>query len=242
MAGTTSGTRNFDLSNGSVTIEAFDRIGMRPTDLSRLHFRSARTSLNLELQQWSNRGVNLWEVQPFTLQIVAGQAVYTAGTGVTNIPPGTQMMLDVYRSFINGAGPGMNIDTIMLPIGRDDYAEYPNKLQPGIPTTYWFEKLTSPTLTLWQPPEQGYPQWAVSGYLMNRIQDANLGGGEIPDVPYRAMDALCAGLAKRLAEKYKPARFALAKTQADDAWKEFTDQDQEDRPLSFQPQVQRYFR
>src|ERR1700744_6113867 len=97
-----SGTYNWGLTNADILIEAFDRAQVRPTALTREHLISARRSLNLELQTWANRGVNLWEVQPFTLQIVRGQATYTAGNGVTNISPNTVSMLDVYYSIING--------------------------------------------------------------------------------------------------------------------------------------------
>ena len=85
----TSGTYAFDMPIGDVVIEAFDRCEVRGTALTRNHMLSARRSINLELLEWSNRGVNLWAVKPFSLQIVVGQATYVAGNGVTNISPAT---------------------------------------------------------------------------------------------------------------------------------------------------------
>lgn len=240
--GQPSGTYGFNPDLASLTIEAFERCGIHAAALTRDQLASARRSLNLELVAWSNRGVNLWEVKPFTLQIVAGQADYTAGSGVTNISANTVTMLDVYRSVINGGGSGVNIDTIMLPISRQQYAELPNKAQSGTPTVYWYQKLESPILTVWQPPISGYPTWSIGGYYLSRIQDAYAVGGQTPDVPYRGLDALAAGLAARLAQKFAAAKFELLKLEAKQSWEEFADADREYTPIYYQPRVDAYWR
>lgn len=239
-----SGTYNFSLTNSDIVIEAFDRCRVRSTALTRNHLISARRSLNLELQKYVISGVALWEVVPFTFQLQTGVAVYTAGTGVTNIPLNTVTMLDVYFSLINGGGAGVNIDRILLPMSRTDYAQFSNKLQPGQPTMYWYEKLGSPQMTIFQPPTaaNAYPNAQISGYAMLRCQDANLGSAETPDIVYRGLDALCAGLATRLALKYVDDAELRAeiKQEAKDAWELFSDDDREDVNISILP-AQGYF-
>lgn len=240
--GSPSGTYAFNPDIASLTVEAFERCGIHATALTRQQLASARRSLNLELVSWANRGVNLWEVKPFTLQIVAGQANYTAGSGVANISANTVSMLDVYRSIINGGGTGVNIDNIMLPISRQQYAELPNKLQSGTPTVYWYQKQESPILTVWQPPISGYPTWSIGGYYLSRIQDASAVSGQTPDVPYRGLDALSAGLARRLAVKFAPERLPVLTAESKEAWLEFADADREDTPIYYQPNIAPYFR
>ena len=83
---TSSGTYNFGLDNGSLVVESFERLGIMPVELTRQHFLSSRRSLNLEMQAWTNRGVNLWEVQSFTVELAVGQITYAAGAGLANIP------------------------------------------------------------------------------------------------------------------------------------------------------------
>lgn len=233
-----SGTYTWDLDNASLMIEAFDRCEIRPTAITRDQFLSGIRSLNLELRSWSSRGVNLWSVQAFTIRAVTNQATYAAGTGVSNISPYTVSILDMFWSQIDGGGTGINIDRIMLPMSRTEYDELSNKLQPGQPTQYWFEKTVPVNLTIYQPPEQGYPYYQFSGHLLTRIQDANLTAAETPDIDPLGYDALCAGLAKRLALKFAPTKFATLKVEAKESWNEFADTNREDAPIRILPTSQ----
>lgn len=86
---TTSGTYNFELSNTDIVLEAFDRCEVRPAALTTEHMISAKRSVNLELQTWSNLGVNLWCVDLITIPMVQGVPTYT-------LPKETVSLLDVY--------------------------------------------------------------------------------------------------------------------------------------------------
>ena len=238
---TSSGTYNFGLDNGSLVVESFERLGIMPVELTRQHFLSSRRSLNLEMQAWTNRGVNLWEVQSFTVELAVGQITYAAGAGLANIPQQIQNLLELYYTVINGGGSGVNTDRIMLPIGRDDYAAYPNKLQQGTPTTYWYQKLEVPQVTVYQAPIEGYPTVQLGGNALLRMQDANINGTETPDIPYHAIDALCDGLAVRLARKFAPTRMRDAVEAAKQSWSDFVTMDQEDAPRSFDMDFSGYF-
>lgn len=87
---TTSDTYNFNLSNADIVLEAFDRCGIRPTSLTRQHMQSAVRSVNLALQTWGNRGVNLWAVDLQTIPMQQGVTTYT-------LPSDTVSLLDAYR-------------------------------------------------------------------------------------------------------------------------------------------------
>lgn len=237
--GTSSGTQTFSPSNAQIVFEAFDRIGIRPPEVTRHHMQSAQTSFNLELQAWSNRGgVNLWEMVQAQLTLVEAQATYT-------LPQNLVTITEMFYTTVNGNGAGYNSDRIMVPITRTQYAMIPNKLQPGTPTQYWLERLESPVVTIWQPPFAGTPAYVINYNYLQRIDDAFLASGQIPDIVYRATDALCAALAYRLAVKFAAPERAAAlvpflKGEAQEAWNDFVTNDQEDGPMIMQPNVGGY--
>jgi len=235
----TSNSYTFAPSNAELTIEAFARCGMPAQALLREHFFEARRSLNLELATWSLRGINLWEVDatPQVIPLAANTAVYV-------VDPETVTITDMYYSIVGGGGPGEDIDRIMLPMSRTEYAETPNKMQPGVPTRFWFQKLIAPQVTIWQVPQsnQVAPNFVLKFYRLRRIQDANPKMGEQPEVIWKFLDALCAGLAKRLAVKYAPERYAILEKESAAAWLLAADEDREDVPIQIRPDLSGYFR
>lgn len=240
--GSTSGTYGYAPSNFSVVLEAFDRCRIRPANIDRHMGPSARNSLNLEMLDWSNSGLNLWKVISGTINLVAGTATYLLDQSI-------ETLTEVYYTQVNGAGAGQNNDRIMVPITRTQYAMTPNKGTQGTPTQYWLQMLAVPQVTLLQVPQIGAPNYVVNWYGLQRMQDANLGGGEAPDIVYRAYEALTAKLALRLWTKFgdpDPAKFAahraVLKEEAETAWNNFQTRDQETGPMLIQPAVGGYGR
>ena len=84
-----SGTYDFFLDNAGIVNEAFSRCGIRPSSLVREHFFAATRSLNLALQSWSNKGVNLFQVDLQSIPLVQGTATY-------DLPSSTVNILDAY--------------------------------------------------------------------------------------------------------------------------------------------------
>lgn len=241
--GQPSGTQNFGLSNGMLLLEAFERCGIDDPEIVRNKIRTAQISLNLELIRFCSpaRGASLFNIlYGQTITLVPGQAVYT-------IPASTLAITEMWYTTINGNGAGYNNDRIMVPITRTQYAMLPNKLQPGLPTQFWYERIPVPQVTIWQPPAQGAPNYQITYNALQRADDAGVTGGETPDVPYRALDALAARLAYRIAPKVLPrsewgAVLPMLKQQADDAWADFATEDQEDGPMIMQPNVAAFAR
>jgi hypothetical protein len=240
---TTSGTYQWSPSIADLFLESFARIGVQPPNVTRAHVAHARRSTNLLSVAWTNRGINLWAIDLQTINLLPGIATYP-------VPPETMTVLDVYYSQVNGAGAGLNADRIMTPMSRDDYAEIPNKLQPGAPTRYWFEKLadSNGNITIWQPPlaEQASPNFVVNYYRFRRMQDAVPTMGQTPDIHYRFLDVFAAELAVRLAEKFKPELIAQPGNRleraAAQAWQEASETDREDTPISIMPMLGGYGR
>lgn len=233
--GSSSGTYTFAPDNASIVTEAFDRINLPPQALERHHLISARSSLNYSMQTFSNKGVNLWKVVNGTINLVAGQAPYTMRTDLVDIT-------EVYYTTVNGNGSGYNSDRFMTPLTRTEYAMLPNKLQPGTPTSYWFQRLQTPILTIWQPAAAGAPNYVINWFGLQRLQDAGIGGGETPDMVYRGLDALVGDLAWRLAVKFAPDLQQARKADAQEAWDMFVANDQEAGPVLMQPAIGIYGR
>ena len=57
----TSGTTTFNLTIDDLVEEAYERCGIRTA--SGYDLKTGRRSLNLLLQEWNNRGINLWKVE-----------------------------------------------------------------------------------------------------------------------------------------------------------------------------------
>ncbi len=240
-----SGTWNFALSNFSIVADAFERIQIPPESTTPQQLISARNSLNLELLEWSNRGFNFWKLTSGTINLVVNQATYV-------LPSTLVTLTELWYSVVNGGGTGVNQDRIMVPIDRTSYAQIVNKLQPGIPTQYWLQMLSpAPQITIWQVPQSGQvaPAAVLNWYGLEQIEDANVSGAETPDIHYRATEALIAGLALRLCEKFGPtqpqARQAMMlekKTLADNAWNNLERRDQEPGYITFRPNIFAYGR
>lgn len=226
----TSGTYDFNPSLGELTIYAYQLIGVRPTALLQEHMDAARMATNMMFTRWSNEGVNLWQVVLNTTALVQGQSTYT-------VDASTVVILDAYISTTSGSS---TTDRIILPISRTEYASYPNKQQQGFPTVFWFNRLLSPTVTLWPVPDG--TQTSLKYYSVLRIQDANLTGTEETDIPPIWLEAMAYGLAYRLAQIWAPEKAALFKPQADESYQIAADQNIETAQQYISPQISSYFR
>ena len=225
---TTSGTYAFNPALGEIVLYAYQNIGVRPTAVLQEHMESARMATNMMLSRWSNQGVNLWAVDLITAPLVQGQSTYP-------VDGNTIMVLDAYTTTDSG------IDRVIMPISRTEYASYPNKAQQGFPTSYWFDRLVSPTITLWPVPD-GSSATILKYYRVRQVQDANLQNGENAEIPYRWLEAFADGLTYRLARIWAPQMAQLLKGQADESYQIAATQDVETVNTYISPQISGYFR
>lgn len=235
---TASGTYNFSLSNGEAVLAAFERCQLRLPELRQEHLASARRELNLLFAELANRQVNLFKVELNTINLVQGTATY-------DVPARTVMILDSYRSINTGSSNQTNI--YMTPISRTEYASYATPQTQGPPTVYWFDRLISPTVTFYPTPDGNGP-YVWNYYSCAQMQDANLPGGETPDVVYRALSMLVAGLAYYLSLSWPPAGVdqlafqASRKAEFDRSFMFFAGQDVENVNFAILPQLSGYYR
>ena len=201
-----SGTFTYSPSLGELVLYAYSLCGIRRTALTQEHMADAKTAVNLLLADWLNQGVNLWQVELVTIPLVQGTGTYT-------MDPSVFVILDGYVTVGTGVAA---TDRIILPIGRSEWASYPNKQQQGFPTVFWMDRLLTPTVTLWPVPDG--QEVSASFYCLQQAQDANYDSGQQPDVPYAWLKALAYGIAEGLCPIYAPERYAMIKPIAADAY------------------------
>lgn len=223
---TTSGTYTFNPALGEITLYAFDLIGIRPTALLQEHMQSARMATNMMLGRWSSQGVNLWAVDLVTTPLVQGTSTYA-------VDASTIVILDMYV-VVDG------IDRIITPVSRTEYASYPNKATEGMPTVAWFDRLLSPTITLWPVPDGN--QTSLKYYRVRQIQDANFTSGQNVEIPYYFLEAFAQGLAYRLAMIWAPEKAQLLKMVADESYQIAASQNVEQSNFYIAPSLGGYFR
>ena len=231
MTSATSGTFGFSPSVGEIVLDAFARIGVPQTEVSQMHLNRAMREANYWLSSISNRGPNLWTVDLQSVTLVQGTPTYT-------VPPETVMILDLYIE--QGDETGSPNSRLLSSIDRSDYAALSNKLQQGPPTSFWFDRLISPTISLWPCPDGGGP-YTLKYFRYRQVQDAGVAGAQTPEVPYLFLDAFVAGLAHRLARCYKPELVAQLKADADEAWQIAATQNTENSPMGLAPGISIYW-
>lgn len=217
-------------SLGEVGLYAFARVGVKPTALLQEHMFDLRMAANMVQMDLANRGVNLWKVELVSQPLTQGVATYPVEANVI-------LILDCYRT--QGTGEE-TIDQILLPVSRSEYASYPNKQQQGVPSTYWNDRLLSPTISLYLTPDGTWP--TLNYYVVRQQMDANLANGGNLDLPSVAFKAFTDFLVAELALTYDKANYMLFSTVAEKSWQRFSDTNIETAAQYILPQMNGYFR
>ena len=237
----TSDTYTFNPGLGELTLYAYNLVGIRNTAVLQEHMEAARMASNMLCSRWSNMGVNLWAVDLVTTPLVTDEKTYA-------VDANTVAILDAY---VQNDDSGANIDRIILPVSRTEYASYPNKEQQGFPTVYWFDRLISssrstgsagPSVTLWPVPNTDNGPQSLKYYRVRQIQDSALQNGQTVEIPYLWLEAFAYGLALRLAQIWNPAAVAMIKPMADESYQIAADQNVEQAATYISPMISGYFR
>jgi len=229
---TSSGTYNFSVSNGEVVLAAYERIKVFAPEIVAKHMTTARRELNLLLAEAANKQVNLWKVDLVSVPLTNAVTTYP-------VDPNTVMILDAWVTTNTGSAAAN--DLTITPISRSEYASFSNKASPGRPTSYWFDRLIAPEITLWPVPNNA--TFTLNYYRCIQMQDANLAGGETPDLPYLWLDWFIAGMSHRLARVYSTMEMEKQrKLDAMEAWTIAATQNTENVPMSLKPTISTYYR
>ncbi len=233
----------FQADLGAMTLYAYQLLGLRPTSLLQEHIESARMATNMLLSRWSAEGVNLWEVEPFDIPLVAGQGTYLAPDDIVGL-------LDVFVRQPNAGYEAQDmggLDRIMMSVGRSEYVSYPDKQQKGFPTVFWFNQQLDSTINIWPVPDNN--NLRLMGYYLRQIPlvgtqaQSNASGQprNVPEIPLYFQEAFVYGLASRLALMWAPDKAAMLDALSKEAYQAASEQNVEDTPIYFSPQTRGYF-
>jgi hypothetical protein len=225
-----SNTYNFAPTLGEAGLYALSRCDVKKTAILQEHLFDLRMAANLVCMDFSNKGVNLWQVELITQALTQGQATY-------EVDPAVVVILDMYRT----QNPGLEdqSDQIMLPISRSEYASYTNKNQQGVPSTYWNNRLLAPTFTTYLTPDGTWPQ--ISYYAVKQLMDANLANGGSVDIPPVWFKAFVDALVAELSLTYAFEKFQVFKAVADASYLVAAEQNVEVASQYILPQIGSYF-
>lgn len=226
-----TGTYAYSPAFSSLVLTAFSRLQIRRTEITAEHMADADQECNLVQVDMSNRLPNLWRRELYEQELTAEDGEYT-------LPA---RMMAIQAAYLTKDDGDTTSDTIIWPLSGAEYAALPNKDQTGIPTSYFYNRQTTPTITLWPVPDDTFT-YTLKLAIFSQIQDANLTAGYTPDLPYRFFDAFVAKLAHRLSRIYKPEIEDKRKQDADDAWAVAAREDQEDVPIMISVGSEGYWR
>lgn len=215
---TTSGSRDFDLDVGEIIEEAYERCGLESR--TGYDLKTARRSLNIMFADWANRGLNLWTVEQSTQALTDGTASYTLSADFTDL-----LEVVVRRS---------GTDFMLTKMSRGEYLNIPTKTQEGRPTQYYFDRKTTPSITLWPTPENSTDTLVF--YYVRRIQDVDT-QVNTTDAPFRFLPCVIAGLSYYLAVKKAPDRIQLLKSIYEEEFQRASDEDDDRVPLKLTPDI-----
>ena len=242
---TTSGLTDFDLEFTELAEEAFERAGREMR--SGYDLRTARRSMNLMTIEWANRGINMWTIEQGSQNLEEGTATY-------NLPLDTIDLLEhVIRT---GAGnSSTQADLTLTRISVSTYATIPNKLTQARPIQIFISRnsgatypatsayspsaTANPQFTVWPVPDQGTlasPYYQVIYWRLRRVQDAGE-GLQTPDMPFRFLPCITAGLAYYIAMKIPEgaARIEMLKAAYEEQWNLAAGEDREKAAVRFVP-------
>lgn len=186
----TSGTTNFNMEFTEIAEEAWERAGREMR--TGYDLRTARRSMNLLTIEWQNRGINMWTIDEGSVNLVEGTATYA-------LPADTIDLLE--HTIRTGEGNiSTQSDINISRISVSTYASIPNKLSQGRPIQLYIDRgQANPSVTVWPVPDAS-STYVLKYWRMRRIEDAGK-GVDTPDVNFRFLPCLVAGLAYYIAQK-----------------------------------------
>jgi|TARA_R110000744_G_scaffold104174_1_gene199546 hypothetical protein len=215
----TSGTKTFALDIADTIEEAYELAGLEQR--TGYDAKTARRSLNIMFADWANRGVNLWTIEPVTLDMVVGTNSYNLNS----------YDIDIISAVLRTTTAGVSTDVELTRIGRTEYLNIPNKDNSGRPVQFFLDRQTTPVLKVWPTPDITSQ---VVTYNIQRIDDVST-STENPDVPSRFIPCMVSGLAYNIALKKNPEKAGLLKQVYEEQFSLAADEDRSRVSLNLVP-------
>ena len=212
-----SGSTDFSLDADEVIREAYERCGIQ--QISGKDLRTAIRSMNLLMAEWANRGLNLWTVTLGTQSTTASDKDYSLSKAV----------IDILEASVRDSNDD---DVTLSRISRADYEMLPSKDSEGKPSQFYLERTKTPTLYVYPTPDVS--TYTIRYYYLKRLDDIDLPTHD-PNVPFRFLPCLSAGMAYYLAMKKAPQMMPHLKQIYEEEFKRAMDEDRDRASFSAVP-------
>ena len=120
-----------------------------------------------------------------------------------------QSTIDILTAVIRRDG----VDQQISAIGRAEYLHIPNKTTQGRASQFFFDRQITPTISVWEVPENSTDQLVYDRLV--RIQDLDASADD-PDIPFRFLPCLVSGLAYQIGLKRAPQLLPVLKAVYDE--------------------------
>jgi hypothetical protein len=218
----TSGTYSFSMDIDEVIQEAMEMIGGEATLGEEP--RSARRSINLLLQDWQNRGIQLWTIGTTAVTVTTSVTAYTLGS--ENI--------DVLEAVVNRSGIDLQLERISM----EEYMKVPRKGQTGRPTQFAVRRgRDTATVYLWPVPENSTD--TIKFEVVRYIQDVTR-SSQTADVSRRFLPCLTAGTAYFMSMKrpgVDAGRIQMLKQEYEERLLRAQEEDKERASIYMRPRI-----
>jgi hypothetical protein len=157
-----------------------------------------------------------------TITITIPSGAFTAGETITGSSSSAsttissdpslidvQSTIDVLSAVIRRDG----VDQQITSIGQAEYLHIPNKTTQGRASQYFVDRQITPTITIWQAPENSTDQLIYDRFI--RIQDIDA-SVNTADIPFRFLNCLVSGLAYQIGLKRAPQLVPMLKAVYDE--------------------------
>tara|TARA_B110000285_G_scaffold184654_1_gene209286 strand:- start:1528 stop:2199 length:672 start_codon:yes stop_codon:yes gene_type:complete len=216
----TSGTRAFSLDVATAIEEAYELAGLEAR--TSYDAVTARRSMNIMFADWSNRGIQMWEVTKVELTLTQGTNEYTLNSYDIDV-------LDVY---IERTENNVVTDYTLDRVDRNEYVNIPNKATQARPTELWVERKKSPVIHLYPTPDNSTDKLVY--YVWQTIEDSAAQVNDV-DIPTRFMPCLVSGLAYYLCLKKNVQKLPVIKQQYEQDLTNALRYDEDRSPLRLVP-------
>ena len=216
----TSGTRAFSLDVATAIEEAYELAGLEAR--TSYDAVTARRSLNIMFADWSNRGIQMWQITKVELTLTEGTSEYTINS----------YDIDILDAYIQKTVSGIVTDYALDRVDRNEFISIPNKATKARSTEYWLERLKTPVIHLYPTPENSTDKLIY--YVWLRIEDNTTQINDV-DIPSRFMPCLVSGLAYYLCLKKNVQKLPVIKEQYEQDLANAIAYDEDRSPLRLVP-------
>ena len=222
----TSGTYSFSMDIDEVIQEAMEMIGGETTLGEEP--RSARRSINLLLQDWQNRGIQLWTINTTAVTVTTSVTAYTLD----------DHNIDILEAVINRRDGDNTTDLQLNRISMEEYLKIPRKSQKGRPSQYAVRRERDNIVVhLWPLPDNSVDQLKLE--TVKYFQDVSR-SSQTADISRRFLPSLTAGTAYFMSMK-RPgvdmARIQMIKQEYEERLVRAQEEDSERASLLIRPRL-----